>query len=918
MNPAGTPTQFSLDFAFGRGFLSARQLTHPPVNVHALLLEVPDLRPSELTRQASHFSGTRCTAQLCAASASTADINRWLDQRLSQHDDIVSARVALDEHGLWLLATVHTFGRTTRLAGRLRLEHDGQLTDDGLGPRVTLRVDPPWVHGPLPAAAAPLLHRVLVRLLAGDGDLWSALDIAADGGAVDLPVLRTLLAGALAGSPWRLPATHALDHLLINAHEHGLELLATNTHQPRLLRLLPVPAPGGWSLLTPPSTPALCAAIAAVHAGQVDRAFVALSQLVTSDPGAAPWLVECAAATGEPGMVSAAVDACADDAALAVWSRHRLATEESTVPARLLQFCAEYGYRAVHELFEAPTVAEPAVTVAAPMPTPATLISADSGDGRPQPAGASAEPGQADALCQAAVSAYFDDEDDDRAMDLLESALALDPTVLERHFDALGAWESLCRARQRPDAMLTVFDIRIRQAGDPALEGVHRLLKAEYLLQELRDGEGALAVVGGVLQRDPVHVPALQLRAEILAQMGRDSEAWETLKVLLRPSVTDDVERVGVLLLAARFATRTGQPEAADVWWLILRDQPAHTEALAALRALAGEDAAALWLVIEHELSVILGCPSSDVGSRIQSLDWETLTDDMAAHVQSLVGQLMELRLHHQHRLGWPWRPLMQTLADAPTPDADAWETAALLCASIGWHDQSRAFWEGVVAMTLDPTQSARARRQLQPEPVAAPPLAPAAASEQANQHESEAPPAPEVTPGPAAQPDSEPQPTVAPEFTPPGALQARALAASIPSARATSASAPVPAVDLSDTFLTTLRDLERRRTSNPDQALRTLEDALRQTRVPAERCELLIRKARWLLAEDRAADALQPLKGAFIYQPANPELRYLMARASHALDQPAEAIRHARAANAYVHLLSDEAGRWIRELLEE
>jgi predicted Zn-dependent protease len=124
--------------------------------------------------------------------------------------------------------------------------------------------------------------------------------------------------------------------------------------------------------------------------------------------------------------------------------------------------------------------------------------------------------------------------------------------------------------------------------------------------------------------------------------------------------------------------------------------------------------------------------------------------------------------------------------------------------------------------------------------------------------------------------------------------------------------------VDLSDTFLTTLRDLERRRTSSPDQALRTLEDALRQTRVPAERCELLIRKARWLLAEDRAADALQPLKGAFIYQPANPELRYLMARASHALDQLTEAIRHARAANAYVHLLSDEAGRWIRELLEE
>jgi hypothetical protein len=145
------------------------------------------------------------------------------------------------------------------------------------------------------------------------------------------------------------------------------------------------------------------------------------------------------------------------------------------------------------------------------------------------------------------------------------------------------------------------------------------------------------------------------------------------------------------------------------------------------------------------------------------------------------------------------------------------------------------------------------------------------------------------------------------------GAEAARTLAASIPSARIdTARDGANPAQPAKSEFTLQLHRLDAVAALDRNAALNDLEQLLRVTRVPADRCELLMRKGEWLVASGRGDDALQPLKGAYIYRAQDPNLRALLALAFAASGKEADARAHARAA-----LLKHEELRFDRTALE-
>jgi predicted Zn-dependent protease len=79
------------------------------------------------------------------------------------------------------------------------------------------------------------------------------------------------------------------------------------------------------------------------------------------------------------------------------------------------------------------------------------------------------------------------------------------------------------------------------------------------------------------------------------------------------------------------------------------------------------------------------------------------------------------------------------------------------------------------------------------------------------------------------------------------------------------------------------------------DAAITSLNRVLRDVRQPELRMGLLLRKGQWLNELARYSDALQPLKGAFIYDPENPALLLELARAS-------AGAGNTRDANQYLH----------------
>lgn len=479
----------------------------------------------------------------------------------------------------------------------------------------------------------------------------------------------------------------------------------------------------------------------------------------------------------------------------------------------------------------------------------------------------------AERIADAAMVTYYDIENDDDALFLLDQAIDRDAAILDRRFDVLSTWENLCASAGRHDALLLIHDRRIAHATDPGLANVHRLLKAELMASVLQRPLEALAEIERALQIDPGNTTALRRRAEYLLQGGDAPAALLGYSRLLRNPGLDSVEKPGVQLDYARAAELHAEnPQAVEAWRGVLALEPANQEALAALRLrlpadTLGADRLALnaW-----ELNLLPGiqvdvaalgawCPQS----------WTSLPEVLQQHAATLLFDTAQTARIARLATAATLSPLALLARTLHPWDPALGESIAAELEALQDLNAAAELWEQLAGEYFDEQDANRARER-------AAGLRTGVALPSSSAISSA--PDPEPRKSAALLPASVPGTPTAPRPTATtlrGSQEIQKLA-SIPSAAPADRAAVTANVDAEIRAIDALAER-----GQFDAAIVSLNRVLRDVRQPDLRMGLLLRKGRWLNEMSRYSDALQPLKGAFIYDPEHPALLLELARAS-------------------------------------
>ena len=138
----------------------------------------------------------------------------------------------------------------------------------------------------------------------------------------------------------------------------------------------------------------------------------------------------------------------------------------------------------------------------------------------------------------------YDDEDDDAAADLLTEALLYDPAAFAAQPGALETLEELRplvdAADDHDHAVHEAWSVAIRHVDDPVRFASHALRLARAL--QHTNSAAALEWLDLALDREPEHLPARQLRADIRSREA-DTRAEADLRILLGRLDATDYER---------------------------------------------------------------------------------------------------------------------------------------------------------------------------------------------------------------------------------------------------------------------------------------------------------------------------------------------------------------------------------------
>ena len=488
----------------------------------------------------------------------------------------------------------------------------------------------------------------------------------------------------------------------------------------------------------------------------------------------------------------------------------------------------------------------------------------------------------AERIADAAMVTYYDLENDHDALSLLDLAIQRDSAILDRRFDVLSTWEDLCAAAGRFDALLLIYDRRIASAADPGLANVHRLLKAELIVSFLKRPDEALIEIDQALRVDPANTTALRRRAEYLLLANDTPAALLAYNRLLRNPGLDAVEKPGIQLDYARAAEQFAEnPQAVEAWRGVLTLEPANGEALSALRTrlsatALGTDRLALnaW-----ELNLMPG-----VQVHVAELEawptqpWTSLPEVLQQHAATLLFDTVLTARTARLAPATTLTPLALLARTLQPWDPALGESIATELEALGDPTAAAELWEQLAGEYFDDQDATRARdRATHLRSGAAEPALP------------------------VAMPAEQPEPSIPVESIAPPALARPATAplrgsddlhrlAAIPSA----APAGRAVVTLNvDSDIQAMDALAER--GQFDAAIASLNRILRDVRQADLRMSLLLRKGQWLNELARYSEALQPLKGAFIYDPAHPALLLELARAS-------AGSGNRRDANQYLH----------------
>ncbi len=171
----------------------------------------------------------------------------------------------------------------------------------------------------------------------------------------------------------------------------------------------------------------------------------------------------------------------------------------------------------------------------------------------------------------------------DPAAEAYAKVLEVDPG----NSDALAAMDSLYRANERWDALVTVYRRRIELSDDPSRSETLYAQMAEVYEQKLGQVDDAIAAYREILTIDPTSRLALGALDGLLSRQGKWDELAENLETQLGLADTEEAQGELMLRLAGLREREMGQvEEAIEGYRQVLERDPSSAAALSALERL--------------------------------------------------------------------------------------------------------------------------------------------------------------------------------------------------------------------------------------------------------------------------------------------------------------------------------------------
>lgn len=338
--------------------------------------------------------------------------------------------------------------------------------------------------------------------------------------------------------------------------------------------------------------------------------------------------------------------------------------------------------------------------------------------------------------------AYYDLEDNTRALAAFRESQALAPAVIADDYASLSALEDLYREDGEAAGLVRVLELKLAGTEDREMQNVFRITMATVLLDELAEPELALPLLDAALASDARLVPAKRKRAVALERLGRLAEACAELDEALVLPELDAIEAQDLIRAAAALHAKVPDQHtrAAELYASLFETFPSDTEAITGLKSLHASrgDWDAYLAVLDREFSVLAGVSLDGVSAG-------ALDDTIPAPLRSTAAAVLrEAATVHLERRDAPAQAVdvLQRAVALSSDDLFSWELLAAAARAAGDDLTLAEALETLAPQLFDPSArdaaeaEARAARErtapsASPEPSPAPLLRDDAAPEQ-------------------------------------------------------------------------------------------------------------------------------------------------------------------------------------------
>ncbi len=297
---------------------------------------------------------------------------------------------------------------------------------------------------------------------------------------------------------------------------------------------------------------------------------------------------------------------------------------------------------------------------------------------------------------------YYELEDDQGARPYLERARRLDPSGAGSETGVVNALEQIYKDSGDIEARTALLKGRLESAETVEMKSTYRLLLAQLVWDQGKDGDGARRWLDAVLEDNPNHEAAHRLLSEIAKEEGDFEGAARHLEAVIDAASggLDEVEMTREL--ADLYHQRLDDPQRGQACYeRVLAESPGDARALNGVKACVADLGRwrAYIKALERELGLLMGRPTEPVD--LKSWDVDAVPPAIRVSASQIVGeaaQVMEESIEDREEAHRLWGMAQQLWPE----NGEALERRIGLDRSLGKQGDLVADLEAYAAVVLD------------------------------------------------------------------------------------------------------------------------------------------------------------------------------------------------------------------------